>query len=82
MGVFGMLSAAYKFDLATLLDSTAVEQVMPFGSVPTPGIYQSPEGVQFRTAGRNSQLVQEIVRVTEGAFLFLAVRRVAASAGR
>jgi|SRR5580693_4726178 AraC family transcriptional activator of pyochelin receptor len=68
--VHRVLSATSIFDFTTLLDATVVEQVIPSGSVPAQGLYQAPDGVQFRTADRNSQLVQEVVQLAEGAFLF------------
>jgi AraC family transcriptional regulator, transcriptional activator of the genes for pyochelin and ferripyochelin receptors len=65
-----MSSSATALDFSTFLDAAAVERVVPSGSVPIEGVYEPPEGIQFRSAGRNSQLIQEVVQITEGAFLF------------
>lgn len=64
-----MAALAASFDFSKLLDATLVERVVPRGCVPAEGVYASPEGLQFRTADRSSQLVQEVVQVTDGALL-------------
>jgi AraC family transcriptional regulator, transcriptional activator of the genes for pyochelin and ferripyochelin receptors len=63
-------TSASLFDFSRLLDTPLVEGVVPAGCVPAQGVYGSRDGLQLRTAGRRSQLVQEIVQVTDGAFLF------------
>jgi AraC family transcriptional regulator, transcriptional activator of the genes for pyochelin and ferripyochelin receptors len=64
-----MSATASSFDFSRLLDSAFAEKVVPPGCVPAQGVYGGRDGLQFRTTGRNSQLVQEVVQVTEGALL-------------
>jgi AraC family transcriptional activator of pyochelin receptor len=56
-------------DLSRLLDVAGIENLMPPGAARTEGLYQGNEGVQFRSPGRDSQLIQEIVRLADGVFL-------------
>jgi AraC family transcriptional activator of pyochelin receptor len=59
-------------DFSKLLNERGAETVMPRRAVLTEGIYQCGEGVHFRTAKGNSELIQDIVRLSDGAFLFFS----------
>jgi len=65
-----MSQAAKAFDFRRLLDATFAQQVLADDCVPAEGIYEGRDGMQLRTGGPRSQLVQEAVQVTEGALLF------------
>jgi AraC family transcriptional regulator, transcriptional activator of the genes for pyochelin and ferripyochelin receptors len=57
-------------DYSKLLDSPAIRTFVPSEAMPDEDIYQRDEGIQFRSRHERHHVYQEIVRLSDGAFLF------------
>jgi len=57
-------------DFNRFLDTKAVDQLMPQGALRVDGIYHCADGLQMRIPGRDGELVQETVRISDHALLF------------
>lgn len=59
-------------DFSRFLESTAEHGVIPAGGVLSTGLYQGRDGIQFYVRAQNRVAVQDIVRLSERAFLFVS----------
>ncbi len=64
-----MSELTVPFDGSRLLYERSLERIVPAGSVLANDVYVGHQGQQFRTLGRKSQLVQDVVRLTDEALL-------------